>query len=61
MLVAVCVAEIGVAGLATAVLMAGVFLAAAGLFRLGTCVKYILYPVTVGFTAAIAVIILAVR
>lgn len=58
-LVSVCVADIGVAGLATAVLMAGVFLAAAGFFRLGTYVKYIPYPVTVGFTAAIAVIIFA--
>jgi sulfate permease, SulP family len=58
-LVALCVAEIGVQGLSTAVLMAGVFLAAAGLLRLGTYVKYIPYPVTVGFTAAIAVIIFA--
>lgn len=58
-LVSVCVADIGVAGLGTAVLMAGVFLAAAGFFRLGTYVKYIPYPVTVGFTAAIAVIIFA--
>ncbi|MEZ5794206.1 SulP family inorganic anion transporter [Albidovulum sp.] len=58
-LVAVCVGEIGAGGLATAVLMAGVFLAAAGFLRLGTYVKYIPYPVTVGFTAAIAVIIFA--
>ncbi len=58
-LVAICVAEIGAGGLATAVLMAGVFLAAAGFLRLGTYVKYIPYPVTVGFTAAIAVIIFA--
>lgn len=58
-LVAVCVAEIGATGLATAVLMAGIFLAAAGFLRLGTYVKYIPYPVTVGFTAAIAVIIFA--
>lgn len=58
-LVAVCVAEIGASGLATAVLMAGVFLAVAGFLRFGTYVKYIPYPVTVGFTAAIAVIIFA--
>lgn len=58
-LVSICVADIGTAGLATAVLLAGVFLAAAGFFRLGTYVKYIPYPVTVGFTAAIAVIIFA--
>ncbi|MGL4279151.1 MAG: SulP family inorganic anion transporter [Albidovulum sp.] len=58
-LVAICVAEIGVTGLTTAVLMAGVFLALAGFLRFGTYVKYIPYPVTVGFTAAIAVIIFA--
>ncbi|MEZ5771325.1 SulP family sulfate permease [Defluviimonas denitrificans] len=58
-LVAVCVDQIGVDGLATAVLMAGVFMAAAGFLRLGTYVKFIPYPVTVGFTAAIAVIIFA--
>ena len=58
-LVAVCVDQIGVGGLATAVLMAGVFMAAAGFLRLGTYVKFIPYPVTVGFTAAIAVIIFA--
>lgn len=58
-LVAICVAEIGVAGLATAVLLAGLFLTVAGLLRLGTYVKFIPYPVTVGFTAAIAVIIFA--
>ncbi len=56
-LVAVCVDQIGVGGLSTAVLMAGVFMAAAGFLRLGTYVKFIPYPVTVGFTAAIAVII----
>jgi SulP family sulfate permease len=37
--------------------MAGVFLIAAGLLRLGTYIKFIPYPVTVGFTAGIAVII----
>ena len=58
-LVAVCVDQVGVGGLATAVLMAGVFMAAAGFLRLGTYVKFIPYPVTVGFTAAIAVIIFA--
>lgn len=58
-LVAVCVDQIGVGGLATAVLMAGVLMAAAGFLRLGTYVKFIPYPVTVGFTAAIAVIIFA--
>ena len=39
--------------------MAGLFLMAAGLLRLGTFIKFIPYPVTVGFTAGIAVIIFA--
>ena len=39
--------------------MSGLILLAVGLLRLGTFIKYIPYPVTVGFTAGIAVIILA--
>jgi SulP family sulfate permease len=39
--------------------MAGVILLAVGFLRLGTFIKYIPYPVTVGFTAGIAVIILS--
>ena len=40
--------------------MAGVMLTApAGFLRLGTYIKFIPYPVTVGFTAGIAVIIFA--
>jgi SulP family sulfate permease len=38
-------------------MMAGVFLMAIGLLRLGTYIKFIPYPVTVGFTAGIAIII----
>ena len=40
-------------------MMSGVFLLAVGYLRLGTYIKFIPYPVTVGFTAGIAVIILA--
>ncbi|MEZ5778929.1 MAG: SulP family inorganic anion transporter [Paracoccaceae bacterium] len=57
-LVAGCVADLGVGGLVTATCLSGLFLMAAGVFRLGAYVKFIPYPVTVGFTAAIAVIIL---
>jgi SulP family sulfate permease len=39
--------------------MSGLFLAAAGFLRLGTYIKFIPYPVTVGFTAGIAAIIFA--
>jgi sulfate permease, SulP family len=56
-LVALTAERQGVEGLTTA--MAGVFLIAAGLLRLGTYIKFIPYPVTVGFTAGIAVIIFA--
>src|ERR1700731_2425037 len=49
----------GLDGVILATLMAGVFLIAAGWLRLGTYIKFIPYPVTVGFTAGIAVIILA--
>lgn len=47
----------GYAGLATATLMAGVILMLLGLFRFGTVIKFIPYPVTTGFTSGIAVII----
>ena len=40
-------------------MMSGLILLAVGLLRLGTYIKYIPYPVTVGFTAGIAVIIFA--
>ncbi len=56
-LVAACVQTVGVQGLLTATLLSGLFLMAAGFLRLGQYVKFIPYPVTVGFTAGIAVII----
>src|SRR6202048_995981 len=56
-LVSLTAARNGVGGVILATAMAGVFLIAAGLLRLGTYIKFIPYPVTVGFTAGIAVII----
>lgn len=56
-LVAATVQAHGVDGLILATLMSGLILIAIGLLRLGTFIKYIPYPVTVGFTSAIAVII----
>jgi SulP family sulfate permease len=56
-LVAATVARHGVPGLALATLMAGVFLFAMGLLRLGSYIKFIPYPVTVGFISGIAVIL----
>ncbi|HWJ69972.1 MAG TPA: SulP family inorganic anion transporter [Sphingobium sp.] len=58
-LVAATVARHGVEGLLLATFLSGLMLMAAGWLRLGTFVKYIPYPVTVGFTAGIAIIILA--
>lgn len=60
-LVAATVDRHGVDGLVLATLLAGVFLLALGFLRLGTYIKFIPYPVTVGFTAGIAVIIFASR
>src|SRR3954470_16658848 len=53
------VAAHGVDGLLLATFLSGFILLAIGLLRLGTFIKYIPYPVTVGFTAGIAVIIFA--
>ncbi len=58
-LVAATVAQHGVDGLLLATMLSGLILLAAGLLRLGVFVKYIPYPVTVGFTSGIAVIIFA--
>jgi sulfate permease, SulP family len=58
-LVAAAVEQHGVDGVILATAMSGVMLLAIGFLRLGTFIKYIPYPVTVGFTAGIAVIIFA--
>ncbi|RUU96493.1 SulP family inorganic anion transporter [Mesorhizobium sp. M6A.T.Cr.TU.017.01.1.1] len=56
-LVAATVQREGIDGLLLATMMSGVFLLAIGYLRLGTYIKFIPYPVTVGFTAGIAIII----
>ncbi len=58
-LVAATVAQHGVDGLVLATMLSGAILLAIGFLKLGTFIKYIPYPVTVGFTAGIAVIIFA--
>ncbi len=58
-LVATIVERHGYDGLVLATLMAGMMMMAVGFLRLGTYIKYIPFPVTVGFTAGIAVIIFA--
>lgn len=51
------VQQYGYDGLATATLMAGVLLVIMGLVRLGAVIKFIPYPLTIGFTGGIALII----
>lgn len=49
--------EYGLAGLTVATIMAGVILVILGLCRLGAVIKFIPYPIIVGFTAGIALTI----
>lgn len=58
-LVATTIERHGFEGFALATILAGAMMVAIGLLRLGTSIKYIPHPVTVGFTAGIAVIIAA--
>lgn len=53
------VAEFGIAGLATATVMAGILLILLGAFKMGGLVKFIPYTIVTGFTAGIAVTIAA--
>lgn len=56
-IVAGIIGQYGMTGLTIATLMAGVFLILFGVLRLGTIIKYIPYPIIVGFTSGIAVTI----
>ncbi len=58
-LVATTVDRHGIDGLVLATMLSGIILMAAGYLKLGTYIKFIPFPVTVGFTAGIAVIIFA--
>ena len=49
--------QFGLSGLMVATMLAGVFLVLLGFFRLGTIIKFIPYPIVVGFTSGIAVTI----
>ncbi|MGE4488582.1 MAG: SulP family inorganic anion transporter [Kiritimatiellales bacterium] len=51
------VQQYGTAGLTVATLMAGVMLVLMGIFHLGSIIKYLPYPLIIGFTTGIAVII----
>src|SRR5205823_10413666 len=54
-------AKYGTENLAICTIMAGVILLVMGIAKLGTMIKYIPYPVTMGFTSGIAVLILSTQ
>ena len=49
--------QFGTAGLAIATVMAGIMLLLMGIFKLGTIIRFIPYPIVVGFTSGIALTI----
>ena len=53
--------QFGVGGLAIATVMAGIMLVLMGVFKLGTIIKFMPYPIIVGFTAGIAVTIFSTQ
>lgn len=53
--------EYGIDGLMVATMMAGVLLILLGIFKLGTVIKFIPYPIIIGFTSGIAVTISPLR
>ena len=54
-------AQYGYTGLAMVMVMAGVILMLAGLLRFGTYIKYIPYPVVLGFTAGIGLLLISTQ
>ncbi|ROT07552.1 sulfate permease [Muribaculaceae bacterium Isolate-104 (HZI)] len=55
------IATFGLQGLAIATFMAGLILVLLGVFHLGTVIKFIPYPIVVGFTAGIALTIFSTQ
>jgi SulP family sulfate permease len=55
------VQQYGITGLAIATFIAGVILVVMGFLKLGTIIKFIPYPVVVGFTSGIALTIFATQ
>ena len=60
-IVAGIVGQYGMQGLIIATIMAGVFLVAMGLTKMGAIFKYIPYPIVVGFTSGIALTIFSTQ
>lgn len=55
------VAQYGMSGLIIATSLAGVMLVLMGIFKLGNIIKFIPYPIVVGFTSGIAVVIFSTQ
>jgi len=55
------IAQYGLDGLLISTILAGIFMIAMGLAKLGSVIKYIPYPTTVGFTSGIAVVLLSTQ
>lgn len=55
------VAQYGISGLIIATALAGVILVLMGIFKLGSIIKFIPYPIVVGFTSGIAVVIFSTQ
>ncbi len=53
--------QYGYAGLAMSMLIAGLVLIVAGYMKLGTYIKYIPYPVVIGFTAGIGILLISTQ
>ncbi|MDR2065989.1 MAG: STAS domain-containing protein [Prevotellaceae bacterium] len=53
--------ELGISGLATATVIAGIILMLMGFLKLGTVIKFIPYPIIVGFTSGIALTIFSTQ
>jgi SulP family sulfate permease len=53
--------QFGLGGLAIATIMAGVMLVLMGLFKLGTIIKFMPYPIIIGFTGGIAITIFSTQ
>ena len=60
-IVAGIVAKYDMQGLIIATIMAGVMLVAMGIFKLGNIIKFIPYPIVVGFTSGIALVIFSTQ
>ncbi|OJV18164.1 MAG: sodium-independent anion transporter [Bacteroidetes bacterium 41-46] len=55
------VSQYGVSGLIIATVLAGIMLVAMGVFKLGNIIKFIPYPIVVGFTSGIALVIFSTQ